>query len=146
MASSGPGLRTVDEKAGPARVPGAVYAACYAILGVILVYGLVWRWLRPVVLEDPIQVEPHRVAQVEQRLDPNTATWSELSRLPGIGESLAKAIVAYRESRRAERAEGANSVVFRRAEDLDAVRGIGRATIDRIRPNLRFPAETSSSE
>jgi hypothetical protein len=33
-------------------------------------------------------------------IDPNTAQWFELAQLPGIGESLARKIVAFRESAR----------------------------------------------
>jgi len=58
-----------------------------------------------------------------ERLDPNRATEVELDRLPGIGPATARAIVTARE-------QGA---VFRRPEDLLAVRGIGEATLERIR-------------
>lgn len=64
-----------------------------------------------------------------ERIDPNTADEAELDRLPGIGPSTARAIVATRE-------EGA---VFRRVDDLLAVRGIGPAAMDRLRPALSFP-------
>lgn len=56
----------------------------------------------------------------------NEATEAELVRLPGIGPSRAKAIVAERERRR-----------FRRPEDILRVHGIGRKTFKRLRPYLR---------
>lgn len=65
-----------------------------------------------------------------ERLDPNRAPEAELDRLPGVGPSTARAIVAARE-------EG---VVFRRPEDLLAVRGIGEATLERIRGALDLRA------
>ena len=118
------------------RTPFRIYFACYVLLGALLGYALIVRWFVPVVLEDPVQVETARLAEVEQRIDPNTASGSELSRLPGVGETLARRIVDYRNQRRA----GGTDVVFQRAEDLDAVRGIGPATIEKLRSHLRFPS------
>ena len=54
----------------------------------------------------------------------NTATESELERLPGIGPSLAAKIVADRQ------AKGP----FRTVDELDRVSGIGPATVERLRP------------
>ncbi len=65
-----------------------------------------------------------------ERIDPNRAGEVELDRLPGVGPSTARAIVAARDS----------GVVFRRPEDLLDVRGIGDATLARMRPALAFPA------
>lgn len=63
-----------------------------------------------------------------ERIDPNRADEIELDRLPGIGPSTARAIVAAREG----------GEVFRSADDLVAVRGIGPATVDRMRASLDF--------
>ena len=57
------------------------------------------------------------------RLDLNRAAWHELTCLPGIGEVRAREIVTDR------RARGP----FRRAEDLDRVRGIGPVTVRKVR-------------
>jgi competence ComEA-like helix-hairpin-helix protein len=65
-----------------------------------------------------------------ERIDPNRAPEVELDRLPGVGPSTARAIAAARE-------EG---VVFRRPEDLMSVRGIGEATLERMRPALDLSA------
>ena len=56
----------------------------------------------------------------------NTATASELQRLPRIGPKLAARILAYRE------AHGP----FRRVKDLARVRGIGAKTLARLAPYL----------
>lgn len=56
----------------------------------------------------------------------NVANEQELRRLPGIGATRAKAILALRE--RLGR--------FRRAEDLLRVKGIGRRSLARLRPLL----------
>ena len=62
----------------------------------------------------------------------NTATEAELSRLPGIGGSKARAIIAHRQEQ-----------PFRRVEDILRVRGIGRATFRRLRPNLAVQGQTT---
>jgi len=65
------------------------------------------------------------------RLDPNTAPREVLGALPGVGPKMADAIVAARKRR-----------PFDSAKDFDArVSGIGPATMQRLRPNLRFPGD-----
>ena len=65
-----------------------------------------------------------------ERLDPNRADAIDLDRLPGVGPSTARAIVAARDS----------GIVFRRPDDLLTVRGIGPAAVGRMGPHLEFPA------
>ena len=65
----------------------------------------------------------------EARLSLNTATAPELERLPGIGPSLAKAIVEYRESHGP----------FQQAEDLLNVPGIGPAKMAQIEDLITVP-------
>ena len=64
-------------------------------------------------------------AEVDHRIDINTATATELATLPGIGESKAKAIVEYRAAD-----------PFHSVEDLKKVKGIGDKTFEALRPNL----------
>lgn len=59
-------------------------------------------------------------------IDPNRADEVELDRLPGVGPSTAESIIAARDS----------GVVFRRPDDLLAVRGIGPAALERMRSSL----------
>jgi competence protein ComEA len=63
-----------------------------------------------------------------ERVDPNRADVAELRRLPGVGEAVARALVANRE------AEGP----YRTPEDLTRVRGIGPASVARLGPHLDF--------
>lgn len=56
----------------------------------------------------------------------NTAQQAELETLKGIGPAKAKAIVDYR---------GKNGP-FKTVDDLEKVSGIGRATLDKIRPEV----------
>ena len=59
-------------------------------------------------------------------VDINTASVRELQKLNGIGEMKANAIVAYREENGA----------FNSADDLLNVKGIGSATLEKIRPQI----------
>lgn len=65
----------------------------------------------------------------------NTATAAELERLPGIGPSRARAILALRD--RLGR--------FRRVEQLLRVRGIGRRTFRTLRPLVTVDGPTNTS-
>jgi competence ComEA-like helix-hairpin-helix protein len=62
------------------------------------------------------------------RLDPNSASADDLTRLPGAGRTMADRIVA-------DRANGQ----YRTIEDLDRVRGVGPATVERWAPHLTLP-------
>jgi competence ComEA-like helix-hairpin-helix protein len=64
-----------------------------------------------------------------ERLDPNRASADELSRLPGVGPSLAARIVERRERR-----------PFRTLADLDSVAGVGPALLRRLAPHLTLRA------
>lgn len=61
-------------------------------------------------------------------IDINAVSWPELTCLPGIGEVLAKRIVDAR----------SQHGPFSRCEDLLHVHGIGRKTVEKMRPFLRF--------
>lgn len=67
-------------------------------------------------------------------VDVNSADWPELVQLPGVGETLARRIVASRE------ADGP----FADHADLRRVQGIGPKTLERIRPYLRPMPEAAS--
>ena len=66
---------------------------------------------------------------MKSRLDVNRATAEELERLPGIGPERAGAIVEDRE-------EGGD---YMQLEDLLRVRGIGPATLERLRTLVDLP-------
>ena len=69
---------------------------------------------------------PPRGATAGARVNLNTADPAALEALPGIGPALAQRIIAYRDS----------AGTFRTAEDLMRVRGIGPATLERIRGRI----------
>ena len=124
----------------PLRTLRNVHLLCYALLGLVFLYVIIARYALPLIFDDTVGIEPARVRQVEQRIDPNTASWAELARLPGIGEVLAKRIVAYRDQRRAALGpDGPSAVVFSSPEDLGAVPGIGDGKIERFADCLKLP-------
>ena len=63
----------------------------------------------------------------------NTATQSELEALHGIGPVKAKAIIDYR----------AKHGPFKSLEELDKVPGIGKATLEKMRPDVTFSGATT---
>ena len=74
-------------------------------------------------------IEIDRAEQLAARfeVDINTADWPELKQLPGIGETLARRIVDFRNT----------SGPFASHDNLRRVRGIGPKKLEEIRPYLR---------
>lgn len=91
-------------------------------------YVNTWRIDRKAVNEN------ENLKVIEDRINPNNASWASLARLPGIGETLAKAIVEYRQLNEPEKKQKC----FNRCEDLDNVKGIGPAKCAQMRPYLFF--------
>jgi competence protein ComEA len=61
----------------------------------------------------------------------NTATQSELEVVKGLGPAKAKAIIQYREA----------NGNFKNVDDLDNVKGFGKASIDKLRDELSVGQE-----
>lgn len=72
-------------------------------------------------------------AALEGVVNLNTATESELTVLPRVGEAVARRIIAFREKHGP----------FQRPEDLMNVQGIGERTFDQLRPHLAVEGETT---
>jgi len=70
------------------------------------------------------------------KINPNTASWSSLARLPGIGPARASRIVKYRSEQRS--LLGEEKAVFTQGRDLVGVKSIGPITIARIARYLTF--------
>jgi competence ComEA-like helix-hairpin-helix protein len=69
------------------------------------------------------------------RVNPNNASVSSLARLPGVGATRARAIADFRDDVKTRQGR---REVFRCAEDLAQVKGIGPATVEAMRPWLQF--------
>lgn len=93
-----------------------------------------WRepgWLESHLPEMPAEEMPPAAGRAPlptALIDPNTSPADSLCLLPGIGPALAERIIAAREG----------GLRFARARDLQAVRGIGPRTIERLEPYLVF--------
>ena len=99
----------------PSQLRGAVVLTL--ILGVLV--GVRY-WLFQPPARSPVPVSA--------AVNPNTAGIQELAALPGIGETRARALVAYRE------AHGP----LTRVEDLDPIPGFGPLTLKRLAPHITF--------
>ena len=73
-----------------------------------------------------IEIDRAQPLEAQYQVDVNSADWPELAQAPGLGETLARRIVAER------RAHGP----YRDHQDLLRVKGIGPKTLDRMRPYL----------
>ncbi|MBU3022100.1 helix-hairpin-helix domain-containing protein [Aestuariibacter sp. A3R04] len=78
---------------------------------------------------DAIEKDPLEVAGIaaESAMDLNTMTVAQLMTLPGIGESKARAIVAYRDEKG----------YFHDVEQLTEVKGIGQKMLAKIRDKVK---------
>jgi competence protein ComEA len=81
-----------------------------------------------------IELEHAPTLTAQFMVDINEADWPELSALPGVGETLARRIVAVRHDRGP----------FADHNELARVPGIGPRTLERVRPYLLPMAESRS--
>jgi hypothetical protein len=110
--------------------------ALLLLLALLAAFLAIRYALNPVYVSDPQPERPEHFDDLADGIDPNTAEWSALAALPGVGESRARDIVAYREQAKRSRPEG---VVFTKPEDLLRIKGIGAAMLEGMAPHLTFP-------
>jgi len=84
----------------------------------------------------PLKADFANQRLLADKINPNTASWASLSRLPGIGPARAQAMVSYREEFR--RQIGSNGPAFKTSGDLERVKGIGQVIAGRIEKYLIF--------
>jgi competence protein ComEA len=78
-------------------------------------------------IEADVPETPGAPLKAAYTVDLNTADWPEFEPLPNVGERLARRIVESREI------DGP----FESVDDLGRIRGVGKKTIERLRPYLR---------
>ncbi len=108
-------LRAADQGAVATLVAGCFFA--------ILLHGC-WQ---AAVRQHRIEFDRAPPLELDFQIRLNEADWPEFTLLPGIGETLARRITAYRQQHGP----------FRTVEQLQDVKGIGPKTLRRIRPYLR---------
>ena len=97
---------------------------------VILTFSCLYRYVtHRYHVNQPIIAKKVNTLPMDDKINPNKASWSSLARLPGIGETRARAIVEYREK---------NTTTFKTSRDLTQVKGIGEKTADKVEPYLIF--------
>ena len=89
-------------------------------------------WLRALVLALPLALATASAA-LSGVVNVNTASAEELSMLPGVGPARARAIVELRQQRGG----------FKRVEDLLEVKGIGDASLAKLRPFIALEGKTT---
>ncbi|MGH7287255.1 MAG: ComEA family DNA-binding protein [Myxococcota bacterium] len=89
-------------------------------------------WLRALVLALPLALATASAA-LSGVVNVNTASAEQLTLLPGVGEARAREIVAARTK------QGG----FKRIEDLLAIKGIGEASLAKLRPYVALQGETT---
>ncbi len=83
-------------------------------------------WYRSVLTQGTIDIDRAQPLQADFRVDINSADWSEIVVLPGVGEKLARAIVECRQTHGP----------FDTLEEIQQVRGIGEKKLQKLKPFL----------
>ncbi len=116
--SVGSGWRPVLRAADQAAVAGLVLLALVGM-------GVYWV-VQGGLTGELIEIDRAEPLVARFQVDINVATWPELSQVPSIGETLARRIVAARQT----------SGRYVDHEDLLRVNGIGPRTLERMKPYL----------
>lgn len=77
--------------------------------------------------------EAATLSPLADRINPNTAPMGSLIRLEGIGPARAYDVIQYRQQRLS-----AGERAFQSPQDLEAIRGIGPKTVEKMAPQLIF--------
>lgn len=109
------------------------FAGICAIVALLLLAAYTFRlngWGQP-----PVEIDRLPARRYDYQLDVNRASWFEWTLLEGIGEKMARRIVADREQ----------NGPFTTVEDVRRVSGIGPKTWEQIRPWLTITAKSTSN-
>lgn len=94
------------------------------------------RFLHPFRYDNPPMADAPRADRLVTKLDPNTADAAALAALPLIGPSRAQEIIDYRDRWQSDHPD---QPAFTTPDDLLKVKGIGKSTLETLRPYLHFP-------
>lgn len=113
--------------------PQRIVLAVLLLIGASVI-GIMWGKY-PVALPGDAKITHHPLPEIEELIDPNTATAASLSRIPGVGPVLAQRIVDFRDKRVAD----GHQPAFIGISDLALVPGIGKKTQEKLLPWLKLP-------
>jgi len=105
-------------------------------VAVFLVVSSCYFWQRSIIKGGLVDFDEIRPRAVQFVVDVNRAPWQEFANLPGIGEKLAKEIVADRDKKGH----------FLQPEQLTRVRGVGERKLQAIRPYLSLTRSESNAQ
>jgi competence protein ComEA len=108
----------------------------------ILLYLLIRYQISPAQISNPQPSNPLHSDELLDKLDPNTASASDLAALPNLGPAMARRIL---EDREQFQKQHPNQIPYRELKDLERIKGIGPATLENLRPYLRFPTSQPAS-
>ena len=128
LLAAGAGVRALRQPPAPAELSGEG-TAVESASGIASLRGRVES-------EAAREALRSRPLAAGERIDPNTAPAEEIDRLPKVGPGLAERIVAHREA----------SGRYRTLADLDAVPGVGPATLAALAPHVTLAPAPSSAE
>lgn len=121
--------------AADGKSPPALFFIAIAIAIVLIAMG--YSLTRRVANNQYSPAFASRVTQTT--IDPNTANWASLVRIPGIGPARAEKLLVWRKTH----LSNARPVVFKNLEDLRHIPSFGPKTVGSIAKYLRFPPHRS---
>ena len=107
----------------------------------ILTYLSILYLNHPSRISTPQPNQGPRAAELQDQLDPNTATAEDLSALPNLGPAMARKII---EDREQFQKDHPNQPAYKSLNDLSRIKGIGPATLENLKPYLKFPSTQPS--
>jgi len=107
------------------------------VLLVLLTLSVIYRVMNNrYKVNDPFVIQGENALLLQDKIDPNKASWASLARLPGIGPGKAKAIIKFREEYK--QSNGRTAIAFQTDNDLCKVKGIGGLTVKKIKEYLVY--------
>jgi hypothetical protein len=117
------------DKIAAVRWPSIPQPLLYST-GIMLAFLTIWQ-----ILAFRSQVPLKRQPLTQSALNPNTASWASLTRLPGIGPARAQKIIAYRDR---YQSQSHAHPAFTNIQSMRKIKGFGSVTLRNLKPYLRF--------
>jgi|SRR6266850_5809380 len=113
------------------------------LIFLLLTYLFIVYQFHPTRISTPQPTDSPRAHELLDKLDPNTASISDLSALPNLGPAMARRIL---EDREQFQKSHPNEPAYKTLDDLQRIKGIGPATLENLKPYLKFPPPSRSPD